>query len=330
MTQRQTLLPPGGIQACRPWPHALVSGAWRPALNDVLGGRPSLWVGERRFASLMPDGALLVDGGEESKSPGNLVDLVESLIRSGLTRDRVVVAVGGGATSDLVGFAAASALRGVDWIAVPTTLLAAVDASIGGKTGVNLGAGKNLLGAFHQPLATIIDAHFWQTLDRAELRSGVAEIFKTALLSPSLLTRILACSTIEDTLVLAPEVAATKLDVVAADPVEKGLRQVLNLGHTLGHALESQGAGRLRHGEAVAIGLAAVLRLAHPQAALIIAKLQALGLPTELPLWAQPGDLAERMMKDKKSTAQGLRIVVPQADGACELWLDVAPSLLLS
>lgn len=329
MTQRQVLLPPGGVQACRPWPHALVSGPWYPAVEAFLGGRPRLWVGERRFASIMPDDALLVDGGEASKSAENLAVLVESMVAAGLTRDRVVVAVGGGATTDLVGFAAASALRGVDWVAVPTTLLAAVDASIGGKTGVNLGAGKNLLGAFHQPLVTVVDPQFWQTLEPGELRSGAAEMFKTALLSPVLLGRILVCSTIKDVLALAPQVAATKLDVVAADPLEKGLRQVLNLGHTLGHALESQGAGRLRHGEAVAIGLAAVLRLGHPQAELVIAKLEALGLSTKLPSWAQSADLEARMMRDKKSTSQGLRVVVPQTDGACELWSEVSPSLLL-
>jgi 3-dehydroquinate synthetase len=186
------------------------------------------------------------------------------------------------------------------------------------------------MGAFHQPLAAIVDRSFWASLAPAEVVSASAEIFKVGLLRPALLSPLMACSSAQEASAWVGEAAAVKLDVVAADPHESGLRRCLNLGHTLGHALETQGAGRLRHGEAVAIGLAAVLRLGHADAGALVAKMQQWGLPVTRPDWAEPEELCRLMLRDKKVTAQGLVVVVPQSDGACELWDNFEPSRLLA
>ncbi len=330
MTQATILVSAGGIRPARPWPHGLVEGAWKQRLKECAAGRVLQVVGERRFADQLGDDAILVDGGESVKTMAHLERLVSQLVLAGITREHCLVAVGGGATTDLVGLAAAMALRGLDWIAVPTTLLAAVDASIGGKTAVNLPAGKNLLGAFHQPLTVIIDARFWQTLPDEEWRSGAAEIIKMGLISPPLLEALYGCETLADVGGLARQAAARKLDVVAADPHERGLRRCLNLGHTLGHAIERLGAGRFRHGEAVAIGLAAVLRLGHPEPEPIVALMQRFGLPVTCPSDLDAQALVTLMQRDKKANVTGLRIVVPRGQGLCELWQDCQPQDLLA
>ena len=314
---------------CQPWPHRLDQGDWRTCLDDLIGDRSCVLVVERRFADVVGDQALFVDGGEAIKSPRHLEQLISSLIDTGLTRSHVVVAIGGGATTDLVGFAAAAALRGVDWVAVPTTVLGAVDASIGGKTGVNLSLGKNLMGAFHQPLGVVIDPEFWSSLPEAEWRSAAAEIFKAGLLRPELMEHLESCATAREVAQYAMLAAELKLDVVAADPHERGLRLVLNLGHTLAHALETQGRGRLRHGEAVAIGLAAVLRLNHPRAQRYIELLSRWGLPTRLPTWAEAQRLVDLMRRDKKSNTEGLRVVLPGVDGSCDVLEQFDPERLV-
>ena len=313
------LVPTGGVVPCQPWPHRLVHGAWRVGLEDLIAERPYFVVAERRFADQVGQRNVIVDGGESGKTQNHAEDVVVALIQAGLTRSHVVVALGGGATTDLVGFAAATALRGVDWVGVPTTVLAAVDASIGGKTGVNLALGKNLIGAFHQPLGVVVDSDFWLSLPEVEWRSAAAEIFKAGLLRPELMERLESCSTAREAANYAVTAAELKLDVVAADPDEHNLRLALNLGHTLAHAIETQGNGRVQHGEAVAIGLAAVLRLNHPQATHHISLLDAWGLPTELPSWADAAGLVDLMRRDKKSNTDGLRVVLPGANGSCHL-----------
>lgn len=324
------LVSPGGVQEHRPWPHELLSGVWSEQLERLTKGRGYRLIAERRFADLVGADALLIDGGEQVKTVAQLEALVAQLIESGLTRDHVVVGLGGGAATDLIGLAAATVLRGVDWVAVPTTVLAAVDASIGGKTAVNLALGKNLLGAFHQPLGVIVDRQFWDSLPPLEWRSGAVEIFKSGLLRPELMSALMACETAQAAAGHAVAAAQLKLDVVSADPQEKGLRAALNLGHTLGHALESQGAGRLRHGEAVAIGLSAVLRISHPQADELIERLNRWGLPTRVPEWADVEGLVHLMRRDKKSNAQGLRVVLPQASSSCVLVEGFEPERLLA
>jgi shikimate kinase/3-dehydroquinate synthase len=191
-------------------------------------------------------------GGEEAKSLGAVERLWRELR---LGRDGTLVAFGGGCTTDVAGFAAATYLRGVDWIAVPTTLVGQVDAAIGGKTAVNLPEGKNLVGAFHWPVLTVIDSTLLETLPEGERRAGMAEVVKTGLLAGEPLWEL-------PTVELVRRSAAYKAAVCLRDPHELGERAVLNLGHTFAHALEAAGQYEgPSHGEAVALGLLAALRL---------------------------------------------------------------------
>lgn len=193
-----------------------------------------------------------VPPGEAAKSLREVERLWNELT---IDRTGVIVAFGGGATTDVAGFVAATFLRGVSWTAVPTSLVGQVDAGIGGKTGINLGPGKNLAGAFHLPIRVVIDPDLLSTLPKAERRAGMAEVVKTGLLAGRQLWR-------EDDEVLVRGCAAYKASICLADPQESGRRAVLNLGHTFAHALEAgAGYGAVSHGEAVALGLTAALRL---------------------------------------------------------------------
>ena len=183
------------------------------------------------------------------------------LIAAGATRADHVVALGGGVVGDVAGFCAATYQRGVPVVQVPTTLVAQVDSAYGGKTGVDLPEGKNYVGAFHQPSGVLVDTTLLETLPAAELAAGRAEVIKTALIAGGALWRWVRDGRFEDEQVVL-ECARAKLAVVAADERDGGRRQVLNLGHTVGHALETAtGYGRLRHGEAVGLGLIAAARL---------------------------------------------------------------------
>lgn len=278
---------------------------------------------------------LEVPDGEEAKRLPVLEDLCRRMALGGGKRDSLVVAFGGGTVGDLAGFAAATFLRGVDLLLAPTTLLAQVDAAIGGKTGVNLPEAKNSVGAFHHPLAVVSDTRLLQTLPVAELRSGLVEIIKIAALTDAELLadverdfdRLLGA----DASVLArvvEQAAAAKIEIVESDPTEKGRRKLLNLGHTLGHALESACAYRgLRHGEAVAYGLLFALRLAEPRGLprsdgeRLRALLARLRLPALPPLAA--GDLIERICRDKKVSETGVTWVLPSKIGEARLAEDM-------
>jgi 3-dehydroquinate synthetase len=225
---------------------------------------------------------------EERKSLEEVESMCDCLVERGLGRDGFVVAVGGGVLTDLAGFAAAIYLRGIPWVSVPTTLLAQVDAGLGGKTGANLRAGKNLVGAFHQPRAVVCDPQALGTLPARELWSGLAEVVKCALLAPAedaggvpLLDRCerdLEAAAAGGPEALAAMVAAclrVKARIVAADEKEGGARAFLNLGHTVGHALEAATSSqRFPHGEAVALGLRGALRLSHGRKMLDVPSLQ--------------------------------------------------------
>jgi 3-dehydroquinate synthase len=213
-----------------------------------------------------------VDGGEDIKTLANAAALYDWLAEAQLDRDALLVAVGGGTVTDLGGYVAATFLRGIAWCAVPTTLLAAVDASVGGKTGVNIAAGKNLVGAFHHPALVAIDPGAFATLDPRDLAAGLGEALKTALVAdPMLFVELEAAMPLAlaaDPALLASVVArcvAAKARIVAGDERERddtGGRAVLNFGHTVGHALEKTcGYGTLRHGEAVTLGMRAALAL---------------------------------------------------------------------
>jgi 3-dehydroquinate synthase len=268
-----------------------------------------------------------VSPGERQKTLATAESLLRGFVEAGMHRGDLVVTLGGGVLTDLAGFVAATYHRGVGVAHCPTTLLAQIDAAIGGKTGVNLPEGKNLVGAFHQPLAVLADVEALATLPERELRSGLAEVAKHAFLAdPPLLDdlvrdrdAIVACDPAVLTAVVT-RAAAVKVAIVERDETERGERAHLNYGHTLGHALEALGGyERWRHGEAVAIGMtfaaALAVELGHPN---WIAEhrrvLEALGLPTrgagDVPLRA----VLEVMRGDKKYS-RGIRFVVLEGPG---------------
>ncbi len=250
-----------------------------------------------------------IPDGEDHKHLGTVEDLCRDFARWGLTRGDVVVAVGGGLVTDLAGFAAAIFHRGVPVVHVATTLLAQIDAAIGGKTGVNLPEGKNLVGAFWQPAAVLCDTETLATLPPREYRNGLGEMAKYAFLGVdglrdlSLDEAVAAC-------------VRCKAEVVASDEREGGRRAILNYGHTLGHALETASAYDLRHGEAVAIGLVyaaeVALRLGRIDAARVVEHrrtVAAYDLPMTLPPGIEPGELVELFGRDKKAV-DGLTFVL--------------------
>jgi 5-deoxy-5-amino-3-dehydroquinate synthase len=269
-----------------------------------------------------------VPEGEGAKTLGVLEDVCEELARLRLSRDDVVVGVGGGAITDLAGFAAAVYLRGVALVQVPTTLVGQVDAAIGGKTGVNLTAGKNLVGAFHQPHGVLCDFEVLTSLPERERLSGLGEVAKCWLLERRLASD-LSATPLADLVTISVQLKAA---VVSADEREGGRRALLNYGHTLAHALESLALARdvdeLRHGEAVAIGLAFAARLAHRLGRVDEQEvrrhdevLEALGLSGRLPPRFEVSDVIESMGHDKKAH-HDLTFVLASTEG-----FDVVPNI---
>jgi 3-dehydroquinate synthase len=283
-----------------------------------------LW-GRPAAASL---GAPLIElaDGEEHKRWSTVEGLLTEFLDHGLHRKDPVAAVGGGVLTDTVGFGAAVFLRGIDWVAVPTTLLAMVDAAIGGKTGVNLEQGKNLVGAFWPPRLVVIDVETLSTLPERELRAGMAEVIKTAWIGDHELLTVVAADrdrlSTEQWQDLVMRCVAVKARVVGADEREVGMRAALNLGHTLGHALEATtGYTHFLHGEAVAWGLLAAARLGRRHDLLssegekaISAAVSALG---PLPSLAEidPEAVHTHIERDKKRSTEGIGWVLPTDDG---------------
>jgi 3-dehydroquinate synthase len=279
-----------------------------------------------------------VPAGEKAKSRARLGEIWDFLAAQKMDRGGVVVAFGGGVVGDLAGFAAASYLRGIDFVQVPSTLLAMVDSSVGGKTGINLGAGKNLVGAFHQPQEVYVATDLLVTLPAREFAAGMAEVIKYGLLGDAKLFAQLATQPLT---VESPELAevvrqccAAKARIVEADEFEtagSGGRALLNLGHTFGHAIEKvAGFGVYLHGEAVAIGLAAAARLSHhldlvpaTTVAEVERVLGAHQLPVRLREPMGMDALMAAMASDKKVRSGQLRFVVMSAVGASETKDDV-------
>jgi 3-dehydroquinate synthase len=260
--------------------------------------------------------------GERGKTLRELERAASALLRAGCTRRSLVVAVGGGAVSDAAGFLAASFMRGIEWAAVPTTLLAMVDAAIGGKTAVNLPVAKNAVGAFHPPCAVLADPAALATLPARELRSGMGEVLKYAALRPALLGEVAALGRAPPPASLVAACARAKVEVVRQDPTEKAARKLLNLGHTFGHGVEAAGRfERFTHGEAVAVGLAFAFRLAARLGRLgplavaeVEDAIRGAGLPVRVPA-ATARRAATLMGYDKKRTSAGLRWVLPREQG---------------
>jgi 3-dehydroquinate synthase len=260
---------------------------------------------------------LTLPAGEAAKTVDTVVDLCKQFLGFGLDRESLLLAVGGGVVGDISGFTAAIYLRGVSYIQVPTTLLAQVDSAIGGKTGVDLGAGKNLLGAFHQPLLVLADPDVLATLPPDAMREGLAEVIKTALIGdPELFATLehegsrlvdFRNPLLEEVIV---RTCGVKCRVVNQDEREGGLRRILNFGHTLGHAVEAASNYRVSHGQAVAAGMGTAVRfserlagLGQAEARRALALIEAVGLRSRIPLGLNSQALLAALAKDKKVEA---------------------------
>ncbi len=264
-----------------------------------------------------------VPDAESAKTAEVAARLWSELGAAGFTRTDVVVGVGGGTVTDLAGFVGATWLRGVHWIAVPTTLLGMVDAAVGGKTGINTAEGKNLVGSFHPPVGVLCDVDTLATLPDADYVAGLAEVIKAGFIADPVILDLVesdpAAAARPDgphTVELVERAVAVKAEVVGQDLKESGLREILNYGHTLGHAIEQAEGYRMRHGEGVAIGMVFAAELAHRAGRLddaLLARhrdvLTSVGLPTTYA--ARPlADLLAAMGRDKKTRGSTLRFVV--------------------
>jgi 3-dehydroquinate synthase len=279
---------------------------------------------------------LEVPAGEQHKRLSTIEILLEALAQNGADRDSILIALGGGVLGDMTGFLAASYMRGIRYIGVPTTALAQIDSSLGGKTGVNLAAGKNLVGAFHHPLAVYSDIATLATLPPAELRAGLQEAVKAGIIRDRALfdfmdthaTAILSGDTAALTEVIAASVRV-KADVVSADEKEGGLRMILNLGHTLGHAIESATEYKqLLHGEAVAWGMLAAAAIAKRRGLITVAEhdhiervILAYGPLKRFE--ADPAQLVALTAKDKKNRSGTRNFVLPVGIGNAAVVKDV-------
>lgn len=267
------------------------------------------------------------DAGEQSKNPITLVKCLETMVEAGCTRDSIVVTLGGGVACDLGGFAAATFMRGIRVLQVPTSLLAMVDASVGGKTAVDLKGGKNLFGAFHQPVGVIIDVDTLATLDDSQFTDSVGEIVKHAVLADPEMFNWLSNNKLDKSFVGTEELTKIitrnveiKRDIVNADEKEAGVRQTLNLGHTIGHAIEAASDYKLGHGSCVAAGLCTLCKTSLVDAELgkqIISAFEKQGLPTSTQI--PSSKLIELIKADKKRHGETVNFVVPKSIGKCEV-----------
>jgi 3-dehydroquinate synthase len=263
--------------------------------------------------------------GEKSKNLDTYATALSFLAEAEATRSDFVVALGGGVPGDLAGFAAATYLRGIPFLQVPTTLLAAVDSSVGGKTAVDLPEGKNLAGAFHQPRLVVCDPDTLATLPRETFADGVAEAVKYGVLQDRALFDRLAGGDFEKDLdEIIAKCVAIKADFVARDEFDRGARKFLNLGHTFGHAVEAASDFAVSHGQAVAIGMVAAARAAEkmgiaeePLVEPLVAALEANGLPVRSPF--EPSALVSYALRDKKREGGKVTFVLPETIGRCRL-----------
>lgn len=285
----------------------------------------------------MPDG-------EAAKTLATWQDALDALMQTGFSRDCTVLALGGGVVGDLAGFVAATFHRGVDFVQMPTTLLAQVDSSVGGKTAVNHPHGKNLIGAFHQPRAVFIDTQFLSTLPPREFSAGLAEVIKYGIMADADFFTWLEAN-IEALIALQPDAlisavkrsCRSKADVVSDDEREQGRRALLNLGHTFGHAIETaQGFGTWLHGEAVAAGMAIACdisveqgHLSEPDYQRVLSLLRAAQLPTSAPAEMEWDTWHQLMLRDKKVQGGKVRFILPRGLGDAVI-TDKVPEALIN
>ena len=324
------------------------------ALRPTLAGKQVLVITNTTIAPLYLDqvmagfadlqvSSLILPDGEQFKTLDTLNLIFTALLERKHSRTTTLVALGGGVIGDITGFAAASYQRGVDFIQIPTTLLSQVDSSVGGKTGVNHPLGKNMIGAFHQPRAVIADTATLNTLPERELAAGLAEVIKYGLIRDSQFLAWME-DNIESLVVREPEAMTyairrsceIKAEVVAADEREGGLRAILNLGHTFGHAIEAaQGYGKWLHGEAVGAGMVMALDLSARLGYLSVddvargkALIGAAGLPVIGPADMTVDDYLEKMAVDKKNVDARIRLVLLKTLGEAIITADFDLGLL--
>lgn len=286
---------------------------------------------------------ITVPDGEQHKNLKSFEAIITQLLEINAARDTTIFALGGGVIGDLTGFVAASYQRGIPFIQVPTTLLSQVDSSVGGKTAINHALGKNMVGAFYQPQAVIIDTDTLNTLPAREFSAGMAEVIKYGIIYDAdffnwleanvSALKGLDSAALEYAIVRCCEI---KAEIVAQDEREAGIRALLNLGHTFGHAIEAEmGYGTYLHGEAVAVGIILASRvsilkewLAEPEFRRIVALLEAFNLPTAGPKSMNFDDFMQHMRRDKKVLAGDIRFILPQGIGKAVVTKDVSEAIL--
>ncbi len=282
-----------------------------------------------KMKALLQAKAIIIPAGEEHKNLGPISLLWKAFLENGLDRKSTVIALGGGVLNDMAGFAASTYMRGINWMGVPTTLLSMVDASLGGKTGFDLPEGKNLIGAFYPPKLVLADPQLLGTLPEAELISGMAEVVKHGIISdPELFDLCLrgldwVKGNLEE---VVKRAMAVKIKVIEEDPYEKGIRAALNLGHTVGHAVELVSKFKLRHGEAIAIGTVAEAKYSarvglagDGLVEAVTESFRALGLPIQIPEAMPREEIIRAMRVDKKKNAKAIRFALPVEIGKVEL-----------
>ena len=305
-----------------------------PTLRNVIG---ELEAGDCEFLyCVIPDG-------EEGKNPNTLLQLWNWLAAAGFTRSDLVVGIGGGAVTDIAGFAAATYLRGIDWIGIPTSVAGAVDAAVGGKTGANLDYGKNLIGSFYSPQSVIVDTSWFESLTDRDFSAGLAEVVKCGFIKDPEILNLLSGKSVQD-IRSNPELVSeltvraiqVKATVVSGDFRESFDREILNYGHTFGHAVEKHASYSLRHGECVSIGMAF---MAHLQLELGLISREIFDLhfsilkSLNLPVAYSKGEWVELralMSLDKKARGESLRFVTITGLGETSRLTDVDSSMLLA
>jgi 3-dehydroquinate synthase len=279
----------------------------------------------------------IIPDGEEGKSPDVLLKLWNWLAAAGFSRSDLVVGIGGGAITDIAGFAAATYLRGIDWIAIPTSVAGSVDAAIGGKTGANLDYGKNLVGSFHSPRTVLIDSSWFATLSDRDFAAGLAEVVKCGFIRDGQILKLLQNHNLQEVrndkdlvLELIQRAVQVKAEVVSGDFKESFDREILNYGHTFGHAVEKHAKYSLRHGECVSIGMAFMAHLQSDLGLITdevrdlhLSLLTGLNLPVKYSMGDWP-ELRALMSMDKKSRGKTLRFVTISEIGKTDRIADVA------
>lgn len=312
-----------------------------PTVNSLYGQEVFSSLAEAGITAMLAE----IPDGEEYKALSTAEGIYDLAYTSELDRKTPIIALGGGVVGDLAGFVAATYLRGVPFVQIPTTLLAQVDSSVGGKVAVNHPRGKNIIGAFYQPSVVMADLSTLKTLDQREMRAGMSEVIKYGVISDKAffgwLEENLERAMEQDSGAMENIVTVScriKAEVVQEDETEQGRRAILNFGHTVGHAVESlTGYGVYRHGEAVAVGMAAAARISEKMGLMdsrerkrLESLLERAGLPVSVPVSLDRKDLISSMRKDKKVISSRLTFVIPEAIGRVRMVRDLDEGLILS